>query len=60
MQRSQVSRQIFALLERVQNKPNAQQEARDKLTHIHEGEKEVYAYIARFKRFLYEAGAQDS
>ena len=51
---------IFSLLERVHHNPYAQQEARDKLTHIRQGEEGLSAYIARFERLLYEAGAKDS
>src|SRR5204862_7887564 len=52
---------IFSLLERVHHNPYAQQEARDKLTHIRQGTEEgLSAYIARFERLLYEAGAKDS
>src|SRR6266480_6039070 len=51
---------IFTLLERVHHNPYVQQEARDKLTHIRQGEECLSAYIARFERLLYEAGAKDS
>ena len=51
---------IFTLLERVHHNPYAQQEARDKLIHIRQGEEGLSAYIARFERLLYEAGAKDS
>ena len=51
---------IFSLLERVHHNPYVQQEARDKLTHIRQGEEGLSAYIARFERLLYEAGAKDS
>src|SRR5436190_18215047 len=52
---------IFSLLERVHHNPYAQQEARDRLTHIRQGTEEgLSAYIARFERLLYEAGAKDS
>jgi Retrotransposon gag protein len=52
---------IFNLLERVHHNPYEQQEARDKLTHIRQGTEEgLSAYIARFERLLYEAGAKDS
>jgi Retrotransposon gag protein len=52
--------EIFTLLERVNHNPYAQQEARDKLTHIRQGEEGLSAYIVRFERLLYEAGAKDS
>ncbi len=52
---------IFSLLRRVHHNPYEQQEARDKLTHIRQGTEEgLSAYIARFERLLYEAGAKDS
>ncbi len=52
---------IFTLLGRVHHNPYAQQEARDKLTHIRQGTEEgLSTYIARFERLLYEAGAKDS
>jgi hypothetical protein len=51
---------IFNLLERVHHNPYAQQEARDKLTHLRQAEEGLSAYIARFERLLYEAGAKDS
>ena len=51
---------IFTLLERVHHNPYAQQEARDKLTYLRQGEEGLSAYIARFERLLYEAGAKDS
>ena len=51
---------IFILLERAHHNPYAQQEARDKLIHIRQGEEGLSAYIARFERLLYEAGVKDS
>jgi len=51
---------IFALLQRVHHNPYAQQEARDRLTRIHQGEEGLSSYIARFERLLYEAGARDT
>ena len=49
---------ILEQLERVNNNPNAVQEAEDALQAIKQGDQPLPSYIAKFKRLLYEAKGQ--
>jgi len=50
---------ILDQLIRVYDNPNKVQEAEDKLYALKQGTDSLYAYIAKFKRILYEARGQD-
>ena len=50
---------ILEQLERVNDNPNAVQEAKDALQAIKQGDQPLPSYIARFERLLYEAEGQD-
>jgi len=50
---------ILEQLERVNDNPNAVQEAEDALQAIKQGDQPLPSYIARFERLLYEAEGQD-
>jgi hypothetical protein len=50
---------ILDQLIRVYDNPNKVQEAEDKLYALKQGTDSLHAYIAKFKRILYEARGQD-